>query len=57
MPRGFNDEISSIRIIRAGGVMITADEEFGGSVVRITGDVKDLHRGVWNDRISSIRVF
>jgi hypothetical protein len=57
VPPGFNDQISSIRLKGASGVMITADEDFDGAVVRITDDVKDLHHGVWNDRISSIRVF
>jgi hypothetical protein len=57
VPEGFNDRISSIRILSAGGVMIAADNDFEGPVVRITSDVKDLRRGVWNDRISSIRVY
>jgi hypothetical protein len=57
MPKGFNDEISSIRILHAAGVMITADEDFEGGMVRITDDVKDLRRGFWKDRISSIRVY
>ena len=57
VPDGFNDRISSIRLLHASGVVITADQDFGGGVVRITDDVKDLHRGTWNDRISSIRVY
>jgi len=57
VPKGFNDEISSIQLLNAGGVMIAADDNFDGSAVRITSDVNDLHHGVWNDRISSIRVY
>ena len=57
VPSGFNDQISSIRLIRAGGVMLAADHDFEGSIVRVTTDVKDLAHGVWNDKISSIRVF
>lgn len=57
VPEGFNDQISSIRLIRAGGVMIFRDREFDGDVTRLNADVADLRRGVWNDRISSIRVF
>ena len=57
VPNGFNDQISSIRIISAGGVMIFVDRDFRGGVTRVTSDVPDLRRGVWNDRISSIRVY
>ncbi len=57
MPAGFNDQISSIRVIRAGGVLIFVDRDFGGGVARVTSDAPDLRRGVWSDRISSIRVY
>jgi hypothetical protein len=57
VPPGFNDRISSIRIIRAGGVIVFGDFDFGGRSARVTADVADLRRGVWNDRVSSIRVF
>ena len=57
VPPGFNDQISSIRIFRAGGVMIFENREYGGRNARVTSDVRDLRRGVWNDKISSIRVF
>ena len=57
VPAGFNDQISSIRIMSAGGVMIFMDRDFSGDVTRVTSDVPDLRRGVWNDRISSIRVY
>jgi Beta/Gamma crystallin len=57
VPPGFNDQISSIRVLRAGGVLIFEDRDFGGRNVRVTSDVSDLRRGAWNDKISSIRVF
>jgi hypothetical protein len=57
VPPGFNDQISSIRVFRAGAVQIFENRDFGGRVARITSDAPDLRRGVWNDRISSIRVF
>lgn len=57
VPRGFDDKISSIRIISAGGVLISVDREFDGSRRRVTSDVADLRRAGWNDKISSIRVF
>jgi hypothetical protein len=57
VPNGFNDQISSIRILRAGGVLIFVDRDFGGRLARVTSDVPDLRRGVWNDKISSIRVY
>ena len=57
VPPGFNDQVSSIRVNGAGGVLVFQDFDFGGRVVRITSDVGDLRRGIWNDSISSIRVF
>lgn len=57
VPSQFNDEISSIRLIRAGGVLIFKDRDFEGQAARLTSDVADLRGGAWNDRISSIRVF
>ena len=57
VPMGFNNQISSIRLMHASGVMLATDDDFEGRVVRLTADVPDLARGVWNDRVSSIRVF
>ena len=57
VPPEFNDQISSVRVTRAGGVLIFGDRDFDGRVARLTSDVANLRRGVWNDRISSIRVF
>jgi hypothetical protein len=57
VPAGFNDQISSIRVISAGGVLISVDRDFGGGTARVTSDVPDLRRGVWNDKVSWIRVY
>ena len=57
VPPGFNDQISSIRVFRAGGVLIFGDRDFAGPVARVTSDAPNLRKGVWNDRISSIRVY
>jgi hypothetical protein len=57
VPPGFNDQISSVRVFRAGGVLIFGDADFDGRVARLNSDVADLRRGIWNDKISSIRVF
>lgn len=57
LPPGFEEEISSIRLVRAAGVMIFRDRDFDGRLSRVTSDIPDLRRGPWNDRISSIRVF
>lgn len=57
VPPGFNDQISSIRLLNASGVAIFRDRDFGGRNTRITSDVPDLRRGMWNDSISSIRVY
>ena len=57
VPEGFNDKISSIRLIRAGGVIVFADRDFEGASAPVTSDVTDMRHGPWNDKISSIRVF
>jgi len=57
LPPGFEDQISSIRLVRAAGVLVFRDRDFDGRLARVTSDVADLRRGVWNDRIESIRVF
>jgi hypothetical protein len=57
VPDGFNDQISSIRVISSGGVMIFLDGDFGGDAARVDSDAPDLRRGSWNDRISSVRVY
>ncbi len=55
LPPGFNDHISSVRV-RGANVMIFIDVDFRGRATRLTSDVENLG-GMWNDRISSIRVF
>src|SRR5262249_28145775 len=55
LPRGFNDRISSIRVMGA-DVRLFRDRDFRGRSTEIHRDVADL-RGDWRDSISSIRVF
>jgi hypothetical protein len=57
LPPGFEDQISSIRLVRAAGVIVFRDRDFDGRLARVTSDAPDLRRGVWNDRISSFRVY
>lgn len=57
VPSEFNDKISSVRLIRASGVLVFADRDFEGRVAPLSSSVADLRRGVWNDKISSFRVF
>jgi hypothetical protein len=65
MPRGFNDQISSIRVF--GGALVQGFEngDFGGRRMRVDHDVDNLIRfrlpgdeaKSWNDRISALAVF
>ena len=65
LPRGFNDQISSIRIFGAVSVRIFNDTDFGGMTAVTRRSVDNLkylplagYPGKhWNDRISSIAVF
>lgn len=65
LPRGFNDQISSIRIFGDARVRIFNDANFGGASLLIDQDIYNLkqvplapgsHKN-WNDRISAIAVF
>jgi hypothetical protein len=56
LPKGMNDEISSIRIFGRVEVTIFKDVRFQGRSSRFGGDVPDLEREGWDDTISSIRV-
>jgi hypothetical protein len=64
MPRGFNDQISSIRVFRGSFVEIFQDDDFRGDRARTGRDVRDLRNWRvpenrnrnWGDRVSSIRV-
>ena len=55
LPSGFNDRISSVRVIGA-EVRIFQDRDFRGRSQEIRNSVRDL-RGNWRDNVSSIRVF
>ena len=55
LPRGFNDRISSIRVINA-SVRLFQNEDFRGRSREVRSNLRDL-RGTWRDTVSSIRVF
>ncbi len=65
MPAGFNDRISSIRLIRGARVRIFNHANFDGINLKIDHDVDNLtHIRLpdnvsrdWNDRISSIAIY
>src|SRR5262249_11141695 len=54
VPDEMNDEISSIRIFGRAEVVVFRDVRFGGDSARFGGDVRNLKREGWNDRISSM---
>ncbi len=56
MSRGMNDRISSIRTFGVTEVTIFQDVRYAGRWARVGGDVRDLRREGWNDRLSSLRV-
>jgi hypothetical protein len=56
IPRGLNDEISSIRTFGRAGVTIYRDRRFSGRAESFGGDVWNLRNQGWNDRLSSLRV-
>jgi hypothetical protein len=55
LPRGFNDKISSVRVLGS-EVRIFQDRDFHGRSREIRRDVSNL-KGDWKDDVSSIRVF
>jgi hypothetical protein len=55
LPRGFNDRISSVRVINA-EVVLFQNEDFRGRSREVRSSLRDL-RGTWRDTVSSIRVF
>jgi hypothetical protein len=65
LPRGFNDQISSIRIFHGALVQVFENGGFTGRRLRIDHDVDSLLRArlpgdpgkSWNDRISAIAVY
>lgn len=56
MSRGMNDQISSIKMFGLTEVTIFQDVRYAGRWTRLEGDVFDLRREGWNDRLSSVRV-
>ena len=56
VPRGTNDEISSVRTFGDAAVTVFRDQHYRGSSRRFDGDVQDLRRSGWNDRISSYSI-
>jgi hypothetical protein len=56
LPNGMGDEISSIRTFGNSRVFVFRDSDFRGASTRFDGNVPNLKRRGWNDRISSIRV-
>jgi len=55
LPRGMNNEITSIRTFGNVQVTIYRDERFKGRSTELRGDVRNVG-DKWNDRISSVRV-
>ena len=53
---GMESQVSSIRAFGNTEVTIFQDQEYRGRWSRLQGDVQDLRREGWSDRLSSIRV-
>jgi hypothetical protein len=51
-----NNQISSIRMFGDTEVTIFQDQRFSGRWTRLEGNVRDLRREGWNDRLSSVRL-
>lgn len=56
MPSEMNDDISSLRVYGRAEVQVYKDNNFKGKSARFDGDVRDLSKDIWNDRISSVQV-
>lgn len=56
MGGGMNNQISSIRTFGDVEVTIFQEPRFQGRWTRLEGDVRNLRREGWNDRLSSVRV-
>jgi hypothetical protein len=56
VPRGLNDEISSIRTFGGAEVVGFSGRRFDGRSERFGHDVYNLRREGWNDRLSSVVV-
>ena len=65
MPRGFNDQIKSIRVFGGARLRVFNDDNFRGISLLVDRDIDDLRRVPvgdnfgknWDNRISSIAVF
>lgn len=56
LPRGVNDEVSSIRILGGADVTVYASTRLRGESRHFDRDVRDLTRERFNDKISSVQV-
>ena len=56
IPRGLNDEISSIRTFGSVEITVYRDDRFNGRSTRFDRNVRNLKDEGWNDRLSSARV-
>ena len=56
LPRGMNDEISSIRMFGDVEVRVFQDTRFEGRSESFDRNIRDLAREGWNDRLSSLRI-
>lgn len=65
MPRGFNDQIKSIRVFGGARLRVFNDDNFRGVSLLVDRDIDDLRRVPvadnynknWDNRISSIAIF
>ena len=51
-----NDKISSLKVFGGATVMVFRDSQFRGQSTKFAGDVRDLSKEGWDDKISSVRV-
>jgi hypothetical protein len=56
MPNDMRDRISSMRMVGPNEVTVFQDNDMRGRSAHFAGDIPDLRREGWNDRISSIVV-
>lgn len=56
VPRGTNDQISSIQVIGNVQVTVFRDADYRGDSRQFDDNVRDLRRSGWNDLVSSYRI-
>ena len=56
LPRGMNDEISSIRMFGDVEVRVFKDTRFEGRSERFDRNIRNLRREGWNDSLSSVQI-